>query len=223
MITHKWRRRVSFVMLLILFLLFLCYGFQEHFLFYANLGAICILSLCWNQYDKKNPRLSELILCACMITLAVAGRVLFLWAPGFKPVTGIVMIAGAALGGWNGFLCGSLSALLSDLFFGQGPWTFFQMLAWGLIGAGAGCLRKQLHVRWMRIGYALLSGIFFSVFMDIYSTMAAGSFEIQRYLMLLVTSFPFMIMYMISNVIFVELLYPSFMKKLERIRLKYDL
>lgn len=223
MMTHKWRRRVSFVMLLILFLLFLCYGFQELFLFYANLGAICILSLCWNQYDKKSPRLSELILCACMITLAVAGRVLFLWAPGFKPVTGIVMIAGAALGGWNGFLCGSLSALLSDLFFGQGPWTFFQMLAWGLIGAGAGCLHKQLHVRWMRIGYALLSGIFFSVFMDIYSTMAAGSFEIRRYLMLLVTSFPFMIMYMISNVIFVELLYPSFMKKLERIRLKYDL
>lgn len=221
--TRCWKRRISFVALLLLFVLFLGYGFQEHFLFYANISAVCILSLCWNQYDKKNPRLSELMLCACMITLAVAGRVLFLWAPGFKPVAGIVIIAGAALGGWNGFLCGSLSALLSDLFFGQGPWTFFQMLAWGMIGAGAGALKQQLRHPWVRIVYALASGVFFSVFMDMYSTMAAGSFEIKRYLMLLMTSLPFMIIYMISNVMFVELLYPSFMKKIDRIKLKYDL
>ena len=102
--THVWKRRIGFLGLLCTFMLFLLYGFEEHFLFYANLGAICILFSCWNQYDKRSPRLSELVLCACMITMAVAGRVLFLWAPGFKPLTGIAIIAGALLGGWNGFL-----------------------------------------------------------------------------------------------------------------------
>lgn len=220
---HLWKRRLSFLGLLLTFGCFILYGFEEHFLFYANVGAICILSLCWNQYDKNNPRLSELVLCACMITLAVAGRVLFIWAPGFKPLAGIVIIAGALLGGWNGFLCGSLSALLSDLFFGIGPWTFFQMFAWGIIGFGAGILHKKFSFRFIRIIYALLSGVFFSVFMDIYSTMAAGSFEFQRYIALLITSLPFMFIYMVSNVLFVEILYPILHKKMERIRLKYDL
>lgn len=221
--THVWKRRIGFLGLLCTFMLFLLYGFEEHFLFYANLGAICILFLCWNQYDKRSPRLSELVLCACMITMAVAGRVLFLWAPGFKPLTGIDIIAGALLGGWNGFLCGSLSALLSDLFFGIGPWTFFQMLAWGIIGLGAGFIHKCFKKRTIRIVYALFSGVFFSVFMDIYSTMAAGSFDFQRYIALLITSLPFMVIYMISNVLFVEILYPIMHKKIERIRLKYDL
>lgn len=221
--SNLWKRRISLIALWGVFLLFLMNGFQEHFLFYANVGAICILSLSWYQYDKKNPRLSELVLCACMITLAVAGRVFFLWAPGFKPVTGIVIIAGAALGGWNGFLCGSLSALLSDMFFGQGPWTFFQMLAWGCIGLGAGCFRQWFSSRIVRILYAIGAGVFFSVFMDVYSTMAAGSFLWSRYIAILLTSLPFTIMYMISNMIFVELLYPSLIKKLDRIRDKYDL
>ena len=221
--SRGWKRKLGFGSLLIVFILFLLYGFQEHFLFYANLGAVCILFLCWNKYDKKSPRLSELVLCACMITLAVAGRVLFLWAPGFKPVSGIVIIAGAALGGWNGFLCGSLSALLSDMFFGQGPWTFFQMLAWGIIGLGAGYMKSWFFHRIFRIGYAILAGVFFSVFMDVYSTMAAGSFEWSRYLLILASSLPFTFLYVISNVLFVELLYPPFIKKLKRIRIKYDL
>ena len=57
----------------------------------------------------------------------------------------------------------------------------------------------------------------------IYSTMATGSFEFQRYIALLITSLPFMVIYMISNVLFVEILYPIMHKKIERIRLKYDL
>ena len=130
--THVWKRRIGFLGLLCTFMLFLLYGFEEHFLFYANLGAICILFSCWNQYDKRSPRLSELVLCACMITMAVAGLLFYFCGhPALNRFTGIAIIAGALLGGWNGFLCGSLSALLSDLFFGIGPWTFFSNACMG--------------------------------------------------------------------------------------------
>lgn len=223
--SHQIKRLISVFLLMLVFISFILRGFQEHFLFYANLGAICILSIAWNQYDHKEPRLGEIVLCSCMIAIAVAGRVLFLWAPAFKPVTALVMISGVALGRWNGFLSGSLAALLSDIFFGQGPWTFFQMLAWGIIGYACGIpfVTKQFDKRPMRILFSISSGIFFSVFMDIYTIMSTGSFEFLRYFALLLTSLPFMLTYIISNIVFLEFLYPVFIKKMKRIKLKYDM
>lgn len=37
-------------------------------------------------------------------------------------------------------MVGALAALASNFFFGQGPWTPWQMYAWGLVGYGAGLL-----------------------------------------------------------------------------------
>lgn len=210
--------------LAVCFLMFLRYGFGTYDILFANLGAICIMTICWNQYDEHQPKLSSLILCACMITIAVAGRILFLWAPAFKPVSAIVILAGIWLGSWNGFLCGSLAALLSDIVFGLGPWTFFQMLAWGIIGGMSGLGKESWYqVRFIRILAGILGALFFSGLMDIYTTISTGSFELTRYLALLAASLPFTLTYCVSNVIFLELFYPFFQKKMERIKRKYDI
>jgi energy-coupling factor transport system substrate-specific component len=44
------------------------------------------------------------------------------------------------MGPQAGFVVGSMSAFVSNFIFGQGPWTVFQMVAWGLIGMVAGAL-----------------------------------------------------------------------------------
>lgn len=75
-----------------------------------------------------------MLILSVMVALSVLGRFAFSVLPHFKPVTAIVVIAGMYLGAESGFLCGALSAVLSNIMFGQGPWTPFQMFSWGLIG-----------------------------------------------------------------------------------------
>ena len=75
-----------------------------------------------------------------LAALAAAGRILFAPIPDFKPVSAIAIIAGVVFGRKSGFMVGALAALASNFFFGQGPWTPWQMYAWGLVGYGAGLL-----------------------------------------------------------------------------------
>ena len=50
-----------------------------------------------------------------------------------------MLISGYALGGGPGFAVGAIGGLASNFFFGQGPWTPWQMAAWGVTGiVGAG-------------------------------------------------------------------------------------
>ncbi|THG37039.1 ECF transporter S component [Adlercreutzia caecimuris] len=92
------------------------------------------------SFERSRPDAREVVLMAVLTALAVASRAAFAFVPHFKPMAGVVMIAGIALGPRAGFLVGALAALASGFLFGQGPWTPFQMLAFGAAGAAAGLL-----------------------------------------------------------------------------------
>src|SRR5689334_15204092 len=109
-----------------------------------------------------------LALVATLAATAAAGRVLFAAVPGVQPVTVITVAAGAALGARAGFGVGALAALVSNFFLGQGPWTPWQMLAWGGCGV-VGALAAPLVRR--RVPFALLCfvlGFAFSGLMDVW-------------------------------------------------------
>ena len=109
-----------------------------------------------------------LALVATLGAAAAAGRVLFAAIPGVQPVTVITVAAGAALGPRAGFGVGAIAALVSNFFLGQGPWTPWQMLAWGGCGV-VGALCAPLVRR--RLPFALLCfvlGFGFSVLMDLW-------------------------------------------------------
>ena len=91
-------------------------------------------------YRTARPGARELVLLACLCGLGVAGRGAFFWAPQCKPVTALTILTGVSLGGQAGFLVGAVTMLVSNLFFGQGPWTPWQMFAMGCIGGLAGSL-----------------------------------------------------------------------------------
>ena len=83
-----------------------------------------------------------LALVATLAALAALGRVAFAPLPNVKPTTDIVLLTGYALGGAPGFVVGAVAALASNVFFGQGPWTPWQMAGWGIAGLiGAGLAR----------------------------------------------------------------------------------
>ena len=150
--------------------------------------------------------------------LAVVGR----FIPLFKPVAALTAICGIYLGPEAGFLCGALSALISNFYFGHGPWTPFQMLAWGLIGLFAGLMceilkknRAALYI------FGALSGVFFSLVMDVWTVLWTGAFDSSLYISAIIAAVPHTIIYALSNVIFLILCAKPMGQKLERLKIKY--
>lgn len=172
-------------------------------------------------YEKKKVGTWRMVIAAVMTALCVFGR----FIPVFKPITAITIITGMYIGSETGFLVGAMSALISNIYMGQGPWTAFQMLAWGLIGFAAGLLADPLKKhRWLLLTYGVISGILYSFVMDIWTTLwYSGGFDVGVYLSALVTAIPYTVSYAVSNFIFLFFLAGPFGEKLGRIRVKYGL
>ena len=181
--------------------------------------AVCSLLLFLCGFEKKKIGSRRLVIVAVMVALSVAGRMF----PIIKPVTAFAVLSGMFLGPEAGFLVGSFSALISNFYFGHGPWTPFQMLAWGLIGFFAGVLASPLKKsRLFLYVYGILAAVGFSLLMDVWSAVwLAGEFVPSLYLAKLVTSLPHTALYAVSNVIFLILFAKPFSEKLGRIKIKY--
>lgn len=102
--------------------------------------VLASLGVFFATYESSTPRLRDIMPTVVLAALAAAGRILFAPIPDFKPVSAVAIIAGVVFGRKSGFMVGALAALASNFFFGQGPWTPWQMYAWGLVGYGAGLL-----------------------------------------------------------------------------------
>lgn len=91
-------------------------------------------------FESRKPEARELVTIAVMCAIAVISRIAFLPLQGFKPIVGIIIITGMSFGPSAGFLTGAMSAFVSNFVFGQGPWTPWQMFAFGIAGFIAGVL-----------------------------------------------------------------------------------
>lgn len=185
--------------------------------------AITVCCLFFVIYEKKKTSAHRLVLTAIMTAMSVAGRIIFAPFPGFKPVTAIIVLAGMYLGCEAGFFCGALTALVSNFYFGQGPWTPFQMLVWGVIGILAGALSDSLkRDKLVLIICGIAAGVLFSLIMDIYTTVwATGGWSWAFYLTAVASAAPYTVIYAVSNVIFLLALSKPLGGKLERVVMKY--
>lgn len=112
----------------------------------------------------------EVATLATMAALASAGRVAFAAIPSVQPATVIVLVTGFVFGPAGGFLTGATTALASNLFIGQGPWTIPQMLIWGCVGAAGGLLGRaapRAGTRTLTVASAL-AGLVFSWTMNLW-------------------------------------------------------
>ncbi|HOP11588.1 MAG TPA: ECF transporter S component [Oscillospiraceae bacterium] len=192
---------------------------EKRYAFISLAVAVLAVALFIAGFEKKQTGTRRLIIVAVMVALSVVGR----FIPLFKPITALTIITAMYLGGEAGFLVGSLSAVISNFYFGQGPWTPFQMFAWGLIGLIAGFLADPLKKsRVLLLVCGFLSGVLFSFVMDIWTVLWYNeSLDWALYLSALVTALPYTIMYSVSNVVFLFLIAKPFGEKLERVKLKY--
>lgn len=209
---------VSFVIIPVV-LLFGMFFFGENAYAYVSVVIAVIVCLLFYMIYEKRGRTRKLVIVAVMTALAVAGRFVFGFLPAFKPVTAITVMTAMYLGSTAGFLTGSFSALISDFWFGQGPWTPFQMFSWGMIGFIAGLLGKPLQrSKILLIIYGVFSGVLYSVIMDFWSVLWYNAeFSWALYGAALIASLPHTAVYAISNVIFLLLMNKPFGRKLSRV------
>jgi energy-coupling factor transport system substrate-specific component len=177
-------------------------------------------------YERSHPRAEVLAVVATLAGLAAVGRVAFAPLPNVKPTTDIVLFAGFALGGAPGFAVGAVGALSSNLFFGQGPWTPWQMLAWGLVGifgAVLGRLTGGRANRFVLAGAGAVAGVGFGALVDFGSwAMYSGSHTWAQYVAIKATAVGFDVAHAAGNVIFALAFGPTFVRALLRFRTRLD-
>lgn len=136
----------------------------------ASLAAmIGVVALALWFFGRRTTSALHLALVSSLSALATAGRVLFASIANFQPVTFLVLASGIVLGPQAGFMVGATSALVSNFFFGQGPWTPWQMAAWGGVGAISGLLGRRRFFSG-RLGM-IVFGAIFSVAFDWFVTL----------------------------------------------------
>lgn len=203
--------------------------------YYVISALVAIYSLVpfFVGFERSKPQIRELVVISVLIAIGVIGRQVFFMLPQMKPVIAISVIAGASLGPGAGFLVGAMIAFVSNFFFGQGPWTPWQMMALGLAGMFAGLIFQK----WNRRGpkpskvhkiavcvFGLVSGYFYGLIVDLWTLFGyTEKPSLNAYLVVKSTAIWFDTLLAISTFMFLWVLYAPMIKKLNRIKLKYGM
>ena len=148
-------RKSTLASLLTLFVLIpatLFLGTQVKGRWYYLISTMIIMELMlpfFFRFEARRPQARELVILTVMAALAAVSRVVFAFSPYLKTITGIIMITGIAFGPEAGFLTGAVAAFASNFFFSQGPWTPWQMFAYGFGGFFAGVIFHN-HRNWAK-------------------------------------------------------------------------
>ncbi len=173
-------------------------------------------------YERSHPSARVLALVGTLAALAVLGRIAFAPVPNVKPTSDIVLLTGYVFGGAPGFAVGAVAALVSNLFFTQGPWTPWQMAAWGTVGVGGAALAWASRGRLGRVPLALacgLSGLVYGVIVNVGSVVTFGGGDVwHRYLVYQGTSLPWDLVHAAGNVAFFLVFGPALVRTLRRFK-----
>ncbi|MGB0872205.1 MAG: hypothetical protein ACPGYP_03610 [Solirubrobacterales bacterium] len=188
------------------------------------LASVLAAGLAW--YERTRPPARMVAAVAVLVAFAVIGRILFAPFPNVKPTTDIVIIAGFALGFAPGWIVGSLTALVSNFYFLQGPWTPWQMFAWGLCGLLGALVARLSRGNIGRVPFALVcatAGLGFGMVMNLGSAINLGGSDIvTSFWVFTVRSLPFDIAHAAANFVFFLIAGPLLIRMLQRLRDRHD-
>ena len=180
------------------------------------------------SFEGRKPKARELVILSVLVALGVAGRIAFFMLPQFKPVVALVVLSGVAFGGEAGFLVGAMTAFVSDMYFGQGPWTPWQMFAFGLIGFFAGVLFRKGLLGQGKLALSLFGGlsalILYGGIMNPASVlMSVPTPTKEMILSAYAVGIPMDLIHALATAVFLWFLSDPMLEKLERVKVKYGL
>lgn len=190
---------------------------------FLMLTAVLLGGFAW--YERSRPPAQVVALVAALAALAIAGRIAFAAFPNVKPTTDIVVFAGYALGPAPGFAVGALAGFVSNFWFGQGPWTPWQMAGWGMCGmlGAALALGTRKAGRLSLAAVCGFAGIAYGVLLN-FSVMATygGDLSLERFLALEARAVPFDVAHVVGNIAFALLAGPAMVRMLARFRQRFQ-
>ncbi len=190
------------------------------------LVALAAVAVFFARFETSRPALRQIMPTVVLGALAAAGRILFAPLPNFKPVAAICIVAGAVFGKRSGFMVGALAALVSNFFFGHGPWTPWQMYAWGMVGYFAGVLAER-GVFEHRLGvcvYGFAASLCFGILLTSWHIIGfVHPITWESSLLAFGASLPFDLSQGVATVAFLLVIFMPWKKKLERVKRKYAL
>ncbi len=233
-LTTRMHKRTLMAALLILFVIPATIAFGILFLddrkyYFISLMIIVETMLPFFMiFENRKPEAREMVVIAVLAAIAVAGRAAFFMLPHFKPVTAIVIIAGVCLGPEAGFLTGALAGFVSNFFFGQGPWSPWQMFSFGIIGFLAGILFKKGWLKKKRSSLCIYGGfaalVIYGLLMDTCSLfMWTPVTSWAQALAIYASGFPVNVVHGSATVFFLYILSQPMIEKIDRIKVKYGM
>ena len=231
---RKISKRTKIATLLILFLIPLTIFIGIYYLGDKKYYFISLLIILETMipfgfaFENRKPKARELVIISALCAIGVAGRTVFFMLPQFKPVAAIVIISGVAFGGETGFLVGAITAFVSNFFFGQGPWTPWQMFSFGIIGFLAGIMFQKGILRKTKtdmcvFGFLVTFVIYGGIMNPASVIMWQSNININMVLSSYVMGMPFDFIHAVSTVFFLFFAAEPMLEKLERIKIKYGL
>ncbi len=183
--------------------------------------VIVALAVAFWWYERSRPSTKLLALVATLAGLAALGRDAFAAVPDVKPITAIVLISGLAFGAGPGFAVGAISAFASNILLGEGPWTPWQMLGWGVVGLLGGALGAVAPRRLPPLVLALACAAaaeVFNLILDTYTAIGTGSQSLRGFGAVLSLALVFDMTHVIASFAFALAFGPVLLRMLVRVR-----
>ncbi|MGI6157039.1 MAG: ECF transporter S component [Saccharofermentanales bacterium] len=215
----------TFAALIVLLVVCAVFEFEQSSLIIL-LAAILANVPFFVHYERSHPKAREILPIVVMAAIATAGRLIFGPLPSFKPVSAIVIVTALAFGRRSGYMCGALTALASNMFMGQGPWTPWQMVAWGMIGYVAGALRDHgaLERPIAVYVYGFVSPLVYGVLLDSWHIIGfVRPITWTSAILAYGAGLPFNLTHAVATVLFLIPILGPWTRKLERVKRKFGL
>lgn len=222
----KTKRILICVIAICMILLGLTYLWREKYYMQVSLMMIVLIMMpFFARFERKKSQPEEIVLIALMAAIAAVARVPFASLPSVQPTSFVIIVSALSFGGETGFLIGAVAALISNLFLGQGPWTPWQMFAWGMMGLITGLLRNTplLRQKTLRLLYVFLCGLIFGWFMNLWYLTGLQDGFVTAFITGCISSFPMDLAHGIGNVLLILFFGERWNRILDRSIRKYGL
>lgn len=197
---------------------------------YIPAAVICVIAMIpfFAVYERRRHLVANLTIVASVTAVAVISRAAFFALPQIKPIASVCVIAGIVFGAHTGFICGALAMLASNIIFGQGPWTPFQMLGLGLTAFICALIFRNQRLRSSRIALALISGVVtfavYGLIVDIQSVLFyVSDYNIASCLAVFASGAPMNAIFGATTGVIMALIGKNATERLDHIRVKYGL
>ncbi|HEY1689050.1 MAG TPA: prenyltransferase/squalene oxidase repeat-containing protein [Solirubrobacteraceae bacterium] len=180
-----------------------------------------VLAVGWLAYERSRPSARTVALVATLAALAALGRDAFAAFDEIKPITAMTFVVGYTLGPLPGFVVGAIGMLVSNMMLGQGPYTPWQMAAWGLVGLLGALVGRLSRERLRRLPLALCCA--FAAFvakeiMNLYTWTIGAAHTPAAFFANAGTALPFDAVDVVSTLIFGLIFGPELARLLARAR-----